>query len=446
MKLYKLAYIDPYLIFTQVSNMRGTIFLDSSMQNDNYGRYSYIVINPIQYFNNDNIHQDCIIWQEILTKNKIQYDNLLPPFIGGLVGYFSYDLMNKLEQVKLTSNEQIVPDYMFALYTQTFAFDHVNKITWIIVQDICIADNNLDNNISLMLDLYNNAKHNMNIKKITQNIISQLKFNSSYKDTEYLTVIDKAKNYILSGDIFEVNITQKFVAKIANDINCVDIYSKLRGANPAPFSAYINFDDLVIMSSSPERFMRIIDKEVEVRPIKGTIKRYEEYELDKIQQDKLYNSQKDRAENIMIVDLMRNDLSKICEANSVVVKQLCQVESYTNLHHLVSVITGQLKKQNSIIDALLKCFPAGSITGAPKIRAMEIIDELEPFKRGVYCGAIGYFSFNQNIDFSVAIRTIIKNKQEISFYSGGAITLDSNPQDEHNELMLKAEKLYNIFK
>jgi para-aminobenzoate synthetase component 1 len=440
MKILTLPYLNPELIFAKVANNVGTIFLDSSMSHEYYGRYSYIVINPIKYYRDGDIFQDVIVWQNILAENAVNYDASLPPFIGGLVGYFSYDLVQQIEQVKM-SNEKVVPNYIFGLYTQVFAFDNIDRKLWIIINDIDQNEILVQQQLDKMLKIYHNAV--VNNVDFDIDYLQTIKFDISDLYNDYINNIIKAKNYIFSGDIFEVNITQKFSTIVDNCFNCFNVYQNLRNINPAPFSAYINFDDLIIMSSSPERFMQIFNREVEVRPIKGTIKRYEDLYLDQLQKERLKNSEKDRAENIMIVDLMRNDLSIICEAESVIVKNLCQVESYTNLHHLVSVIIGKLKDRYSVIDAFLKCFPAGSITGAPKIRSMEIIDELESFKRGVYCGSIGYFSFNQTVDFSVAIRTIIKNNNELSFYSGGAITLDSNPEEEYKELMVKA---YNIIK
>lgn len=437
MRVLNLPYINPELIFAKVAGNIGTIFLDSSMLHEDYGRYSYIVINPITYYKAGNILQDITHWQDILEKNKIDYDDALPPFIGGLVGYLSYDLVTQLENLNV-SKTKVLPDYIFGLYDQVFAFDNINKVLWLIVHDF-----NGETQLEEMLLIYHNVM--LDNKVVSNEFMEKIKFimNSQYDD--YIDSIKKAKDYILSGDIFEVNITQKFSTTLDHEVNCFDIYNDLRNINPAPFSAYINFNDLIIMSSSPERFMQIINQEIEVRPIKGTIKRANDHYLDELQKNILINSEKDRAENIMIVDLMRNDLSKICEAKSVVVKNLCQVESYTNLHHLVSVIIGKLKDKCSIFDAILRCFPAGSITGAPKIRSMELIDKLENFKRGVYCGGIGYFSFNQTVDFSVAIRTIVKNGNELSFYSGGAVTLDSIPEEEYKELMLKANKIINIF-
>ncbi|MCE3269179.1 MAG: pabB, partial [Burkholderiales bacterium] len=244
-------------------------------------------------------------------------------------------------------------------------------------------------------------------------------------------------------DIFEANIAQKFCARINQEYNAHHLYNYLCFKNPAPFAAYLNLDKLKILSASPERFIKINENKVEVRPIKGTAKRSIDPGEDNFLAQTLQTSPKDRAENIMIVDLMRNDLSKICKANSITVGQLCGLESFTNVHHLVSVINGKLKDDINTFDIIQAVFPAGSITGAPKIRAQQVINELERnTPRGISYGNIGYLGFNGNMDLSVAIRTITIFNNEISFHIGGAVTLHSDPVAEYEETMLKGQKLF----
>ncbi|MBY0378837.1 MAG: aminodeoxychorismate synthase component I, partial [Burkholderiales bacterium] len=390
------------------------------------------------------IHQQIIVWNELFASQVInqdhEYDNL--PFIGGLVGFFSYDLGKQLEFIAKNS-DRIIPDYIFGLYNQSFVFDLINKYVYIIVISLNNFEYDYKAQLSVLERIYENANSDCQIN--TMNYLPKIIVTPNFTQEQYVDIVERGIKYISDGDIFEVNLAQCFKAVVNKDYPCELLYHKLRQTNIAPFSAYLNFGSLCIMSASPERFLSIKNRQVEARPIKGTIKRSLDPDEDLQLAIQLSISDKDRAENIMIVDLMRNDLSKICKKETVIVSQLCGVESYTNIHHLVSVINGELKDDTSIFTIIPSCFPGGSITGAPKIRAMQIIDELEPENRGVYCGSIGYFSFNGNVDLSIAIRTIIKNGTDLRYYAGGAITLDSEPIKEYNETLLKAYKLQEIF-
>ena len=263
---------------------------------------------------------------------------------------------------------------------------------------------------------------------------------SNFTEKEYSVAVDRAKEYILSGDIFEVNIAQRFSGSLISG-SSYDLYQKLRSANAAPFCAFSNIGNTSILSTSPERFLKLNQRNIETRPIKGTIARCSSQEDDVKNANQLINSAKDRAENVMIVDLMRNDLSKVSTLHSVKVQKLCGLESFRNVHHLVSVITAELSSNNDAISLLKSCFPGGSITGAPKIRAMEIIDEIEGVRRGPYCGSIGYISDNGCMDISILIRTVVQKGQSITLHSGGAITLDSNATIEYAESLTKAATL-----
>jgi para-aminobenzoate synthetase component 1 len=444
----KVKFLDPVLIFNQVSELFGTIFLDSNMTHEHYARYSFIAINPIHLFCADNkisLESQLLIWQALFDNNKQPYDIKLPPFTGGLAGFISYDLAHQIEFIS-NNKSQIVADYNLGLYSQVFAFDLYKKECYIIVNPVAGYDLDYKKQFTDLCNIYNNAYILQNIPQNINNIeLPSVNFKSNFDSEEYAVATQKAINYIKEGDIFEVNLAQCFKATVAKNFPSAILYNKLRQINSAPFSAYLNFTPLVIMSASPERFISIREKHVETRPIKGTIKRSLDKAEDLQLTQNLKNSDKDHAENIMIVDLMRNDLSKICKPCSVTVSQLCEVESFTNIHHLVSVINGTLKDDASIFDIIPACFPGGSITGAPKIRAMQIIDELEPDKRGVYCGSIGYFGFNSNVDLSITIRTLIKNNNNLRFYVGGAITLDSDPEKEYLETILKGQKITEVF-
>lgn len=439
----KLPYIEPELIFNQVANTYGTIFLDSSQTHSYYGRYSFIAINPTKIISPDNT-PDLEKELKPFTCTRQETDTELTPFTGGLAGYMSYDYNRHFEPI-LKSPITSTPDYWFGLYNQVFAFDHEQQICYLYVTDL---NHKTNSNCDVLLDqleyIYNKVQH-LSANTVPQNPPqSPLIINSNFTKEQYAKQVESAINHILDGDIFEVNLSQQFSCTLPNNYDDVLLYNNLRRLNKAPFASFLNLGELKVLSASPERFLSVQNRKIEVRPIKGTIKCDLDHELDIHLQKKLQSSVKDRAENIMIVDLMRNDLSKICTTNSVQVTKLCGLESFTNLHHLVSVIEGELRPDVNVFDILRATFPGGSVTGAPKIRAMQIIHELEhETPRGVYCGAIGYFGFNGHIDLAMAIRTIVINKNTLSFNVGGAVTLQSDPMSEYEETMLKGRKLHD---
>jgi para-aminobenzoate synthetase component 1 len=264
------------------------------------------------------------------------------------------------------------------------------------------------------------------------------KMRSNFSKQAYEQAVSHARQYILAGDIFEVNLSQQFHAKLDSPEEAMGLYLQLRQTNPAPFSAYLKFDEFVLASASPERFLKVKNRQVESRPIKGTIAVSKDWAENEKNKNALLNSEKDRAENTMIVDLMRNDFSRVCEPNSVVVEKLCGLETYEAVHHLVSVIRGTLQDNKDAIDLLAVSFPGGSITGAPKIRAMQIISELERRPRGPHYGSVGYISFSGDMDTSILIRSFAIEGTDVTLQAGGAITLDSDPSLEYEESLLKA--------
>ena len=254
-----------------------------------------------------------------------------------------------------------------------------------------------------------------------------------------MRAVQRVIDYIYAGDVFQVNLSQRLLAAARDD--AVALYRRLRRCNPAPFAGYFDLGEFQIVSASPERFLRVSDREVETRPIKGTRPRTGDPAIDRAAEAELLASEKDRAENVMIVDLLRNDLARVCEARSVRVGQLCGVEAYQHVLHLVSSVHGRLRDGRSPIDLLRAAFPGGSITGAPKIRAMEIIAELEPTARGAYCGSLGYLGFDGSMDLSILIRTITAGRGWWQFPVGGGIVADSIPEQEYEETWHKAEGL-----
>ena len=438
----ELDYIDPQLIFDLVAHDIGTIFLDSLTNHEHYAKYSYILINPLtQYIAQDNnsLQQQIEQWK-ILLQNNQQNNPNLPPFQGGIAGYFSYDLVREIEYLP-TTKPLLIPSYHLGLYNQIFAFDHINKKCYAYVCNVKEYNLDLEKQFSDLMALYTKAK---NISAVAENVtLPKLNLVSNLTQDKYIESVQKTIEYIRNGDIFEVNLSQCFSAKIDTNYPIIKLYHKLRKINPAPFACYLNFGDLKILSTSPERFLSISsNRQIEACPIKGTIKRSQDPQQDANLAAELFHSEKNQAENIMIVDLMRSDLSKICIPNSVNVQSLCKIETFTNVHHLVSRITGTLNPQIHSLDIINAAFPGGSITGAPKIRSMQIIDELEPITRGIYCGSIGYFGFNGSADLSISIRTLVITNNVLSYNVGGAITLDSDPEEEYQESLLKGQKLY----
>jgi para-aminobenzoate synthetase component 1 len=275
---------------------------------------------------------------------------------------------------------------------------------------------------------------------------------SNFSKGDYLRAVECAKQYINAGDIYQVNLSQRFHTQI--EASPYEIYKRLRTINPAPFSSYLRFDNKYVISSSPERFLSLrstfestgkhsgnIVRNIQTKPIKGTRPRYKDKNINAKMKNDLLSSEKDDAELAMIVDLERNDLGRVCKYNTVKVTGKKKLEEHPTVYHLVATIEGELHSRYDSVDLLKATFPGGSITGAPKVRAMQIIDELEPTKRSVYTGAMGYLSFNGNIDFNIAIRTFLVKNDHIYFQVGGGIVADSNPEDEYEETLHKARAL-----
>jgi para-aminobenzoate synthetase component 1 len=448
-----IEFKDPLLYFKICKNINNIVFFDSVTQHNDLGRYSFIAIDPDYTLTVKDKHlkknsktiTDKSIWECIRNAPDIKPISYLPPFQGGFAGFFSYDLAREIEVLpKISSDNLGCDDIAIGYYNLVISFDNKLKKAWIVAtgyrEDSQCCQKYANSRIKWLLEY---IKDHQDYKECSVVPIKIENIETNFSKKSYIKAVQKAKDYILEGDIFEVNLAQQFLGKIISGSN-IDLYVKLRLANSAPFCAYSNIGNTTILSTSPERFIKLNQEIIEARPIKGTIKRSVIKEEDLENAKILVNSSKDRAENVMIVDLMRNDLSKVAELGSVSVLKLCGLESYKNVHHLVSVIQAKLSPQHDIVSLLKSCFPGGSITGAPKIRAMEIIDEIEGVRRGPYCGSIGYISGKSHMDLSILIRTIVIKDDNISIHSGGAITLDSDPEQEYAETMTKVETLLNV--
>ncbi|MCF0149720.1 MAG: aminodeoxychorismate synthase component I [Clostridium sp.] len=435
---------NPLEVYNVFKDETDTILLDSSKEDETLSKFSFIGLNPFMTFESKG--NTCLIddvkvegepfdvLEKLLLKFKISeevYRHI--PLISGAIGYISYDVCRILEDIPNSSTEDFnISDIKFIFYNNIIIFDLHNNKQYI------TSLKGLDEEIDLIIDKIKNTTsiEECKVEEKRKNFISN--FNKS----EYKSAITKMKNYIVSGDIYIANMTQRFYTDSTED--SFEIYKKLRSINKAPFSAFMNFKDFQVISSSPERFLEINNRRVITRPIKGTRPRGKTKEEDKKNSLELLNSEKDKAELLMVVDLERNDLSKVCKPHSVKVTELFKLETYSTVFHLVSTVEGKLKDKVSAVKCIKECFPGGSITGTPKIRAMEIIEELEGLKRNIYTGSIGYFDFRGNADFNIAIRTIIKKDNKAYFGVGGGITYDSNEEDEYNETLDKAKALMRV--
>ena len=451
-------WVDPESCFSGIANEPFAIWLDSADSNHPNAEYSFIAHQPYQTVIG-------YAWQAVdlfktlsseLQKQATLWDTLddsinaqLPPFRGGAAGFFSYDLAYGLED--LPPNEPPfaidtlnLPAMAVGLYDCVLAFDHKARRCFIIATGLPETD-----------DAKREQKAARSIaawqKQLAQSArtlpppapapaLAQT-LSSNFTRKQFCQSVQSVIDYILAGDIFQANLAQKFSARLNNSDSAFEFYRRLRCINPAPFSCFAQFEGWAIASASPERFLSARHNILETRPIKGTAPRGQTADEDLALANQLLASEKNRAENVMIVDLLRNDLAKNCADGSIKVSQLCILESFSNVHHLVSTIRGQLAKTCTPLDALRDSFPGGSITGAPKIRAMELIAQIEPERRGAAYGSIGYIGFDESMDSNITIRTALVKGQEISFHTGGGIVADSQPQTEYNETLNKAAGL-----
>ena len=449
MKISELHYNgNSEKLFSLVAKEPWSIFLDSGFPNINTGRYDIITARPsitletygkkthIKSLGREITSVDDpfdIVRQNLGNKE----DNLSGlPFCGGAIGYFSYDLCRRLEKLSNKTVQKIdMPDMAIGIYDWSIIIDHHLKRTWL------VSYNRFDSTKLIWQELYELFTSEPLEEDRSFIVNSNLESNLSKKD--YEKAFDCIKKYIRDGDCYQVNFAQHFSAEFQGDTWAA--YRKLRKSNPAPFSAYINLPEGAVLSSSPERFLSLINDQVETKPIKGTKHRsvfaYEDKELASL----LLKSEKDRAENLMIVDLLRNDISKSCKLGSVNVPKLFALETFSSVHHLVSTICGSLANNKDAIDLIRGCFPGGSITGAPKLRSMEIIEELEPDKRSIYCGSIAYIGFDGNMDSNICIRTLIYCKNKIHLFVGGGIVWDSTVDAEYKECFDKASAMLKVF-
>lgn len=442
-----LEYSQDY--FSRIRHLPYPVFLDSGKPASRYGRYDIISAAPQAILISRADQTTLIRDNEQQTLESLPFNALKAlyaeaslscpqpddeaiaalPFCGGMLGYFSYDLGRTIEQMpELSQNDMTLPDMQAGIYSWAIIVDHEQQQSTLVCSPLCSEAD--ANDIQKLLSV---AAQETDQFRLTE------PFTSNVTEQDYHQALTKIDDYIHAGDCYQVNFAQRFTATCEGDAWAA--YQYLREHAPTPYSAFFDTPDGAILSLSPEQFLEVQDGKVTTKPIKGTRPRGSEAESDQALKDELADSEKDRAENLMIVDLLRNDISKVCDHGSVRVPKLFDIESYRNVHHLVSTITGKLNNQFSPIDLLEQSFPGGSITGAPKIRAMEIIEELEPNRRSIYCGSIGYLSFNGRLDSSITIRTLLCQDNRIHCWAGGGIVADSEISDEYQETYNKVNNL-----
>lgn len=372
--------------------------------------------------------------------NKNSFSEVPGDFTGGWVGYFGYELNHEDVRGVGRLTKQRMPDAAFLGADRFLAFDGKDKDVYLVCVSptATMATQWFDETIKQISKMSGLPKTAKSIKSGSKQ--KQLIFSLARNRTQYLEDIKNCKEYLACGDAYQICLTNQFSINLKTD--WTELFLELRRANPAPFSAYLNFGDFALISSSPELFLRTdVNGIVKSKPMKGTAERGKTVEEDKVLSNKLGKTDKDFAENVMIVDLVRNDLGKVCDTGSIEVVKPLSVETYKTVHQLVSTVRGKLKNGKTIIDAIQAAFPGGSMTGAPKIRAMEIIAELEKQPRGIYSGCFGYIGRNGAASLAMTIRTIVAGENKLSFGSGGAILTDSNPEAEYKEMLLKAKAL-----
>ncbi len=434
--------------FRALADLPWAVWLDSAAGSAEAGRYDILAADPYLTLRT---HGDTT---EIATRDgTVTTSNDAPlvllrsllgpvsetpaglPFCGGAIGYLAYDFGRRCEPVAAIAVADIaLPDVALGIYDWAVVVDHVERRTWL------VAAGRDPRTAARWSSLVERLDRKSGPIRQPFRVLSPA--TSNFSKEAYAEAFTRVQAHIRRGDCYQVNLTQRFRARAEGD--AWQAYLKLRSINPAPFAAFLDFPDGKILCSSPERFLRVTDGCVETKPIKGTRPRSADRNRDAALAVELRASAKDRAENVMIVDLLRNDLGKNCAPGSIRVTKLFDVESFASVHHLVSTVEGRLAPGKDVLDLLAGCFPGGSITGAPKVRAMQIIEELEPQRRSIYCGCIGYIGFDGNMDTNIAIRTLVQHGDFVYAWAGGGVVADSELEAEYQESFDKAAALLEV--
>ncbi len=439
---------DAEALFATIRDLDDPIWMDSGKPRSLSGRFDIITAQPATVLEtvgkitriitpqatHESREDPFALAQQLLdTLEPIDHGLSHYPFLGGLAGYFGYDLGHRIEALPdLLGKVDSLPDLRLGLYNWALVLNHSSRKAWLIFRNDCPA--NLRETVSKRLKQADSGQN-------LPDGASTNPFEPSMSREAYLNAVSHIKAYIGQGDCYQVNLARHFSSEYQGD--SWQLYRALRRILPSPYSCYYQFGERnqAVLSFSPERFLKLSAGQVETKPIKGTARRGRTVEEDQQNAIELMNSTKNRAENLMIVDLLRNDLGKTCQPGTIRVPKLFALESFPNVHHLVSTVTGKLRDGESPLSLLRGCFPGGSITGAPKKRAMEIIETLETCRRSVYCGSIGYISSTGRMDTNIAIRTILADGDKLHCWGGGGIVADSNAESEFQEILDKIRVL-----
>ena len=449
--------LTPVAAWVHLSNKAEYAFLLESVEKGNqYSRYSYVGINPQKILKHKNgvttvtengqtINIDKP-FLDLLREMQSQYNMTklpgIPSFTGGLVGYLGYETIAWIEDIPIHGNSDLnVPDSVFMLFEDMIAFDHL-KGSALVISNVNINSScDLNEQYNLAddrIDVIGKALHS-NVDYRTPVRVEQSRVSSNFNQDSFESAVLKAKQHITDGDIFQLVLSQRFERKTS--VDPTTLYRALRTINPSPYMFHLKIKDFDIIGASPELLVKVEEGTVEIRPIAGTRQRGETETEDKLLALDLINDEKECAEHLMLLDLGRNDVGRVSEYGSVTIPENMKIENYSHVMHIVSDVKGKLAKDKDSFDALMSGFPAGTVTGAPKIRAMEIIHELEQERRDIYSGAVGFFDFTGNVNTCIAIRTMLLKDGSAHFQSGAGIVHDSNPTKEFEETVNKAKAI-----
>jgi para-aminobenzoate synthetase component 1 len=453
----EIDYRDPAAALAALPLEPGLVFLDSAQPHPELGRWSWLAADPfahftvadgVAYWNGEPLsgHPSHVLRRQ-LTRFSHQSSDPDLAFCGVATGIFAYEAGRLFERLPEPKRRDGRPEVDLWFHDVGIAFDAVERRAFLISsgwpeEDAARRGRRAHLRLEAFRERLTRARPARAEKPI---VIPRERWQPNMSPDAFKAVVERTRAYIAAGDIFQANLTQAWRADLPPEFDPLTLYAQLRRANPAPFGGLLLMPDRLVASTSPEGFLLLQGGRAETRPIKGTRRRSLDPVEDRRLAEELVASEKDRAENVMIVDLMRNDFSRACRPGTVQVPVLCGLESYASVHHLVSVVRGHLKPGFDALHLLAACFPGGSITGAPKIRAMQVIHELEPEPRGVYCGSIVHFGYDGSLSSNIAIRTLIVEDGVARIHAGGGITLLSDPEEEYVETLVKAERIFAAF-
>jgi anthranilate synthase component 1 len=461
--VYSADLLTPVSAYLRIAKgARYSFLLESVEGGEKIARYTFAGANPEEVFRYANgacvmESRDRLVWEErdpvsFLRSRIERFQPVrlqgLPPLVAGAIGYFSYDMVRLIERLPRHLRDEIgLYDAMLMFYHGIIAFDHVQHRLWIVRNVFTEGEGSLRAKYDAAVREIKRTKRRLEEpvaaeqpkKEAKTKKRSPLRVKSNFERGEYLDLVRKAKAYIRAGDIFQVVLSQRFSAKTQADP--FEVYRELRVLNPSPYPFYLQLNDVCIVGSSPEMLVKVQGRDVFYRPIAGTQPRGKDEAEDVRLEKQMLASEKERAEHIMLVDLGRNDLGRVCDYGTVAVEQLLTVERFSHVMHLVSSLRGRLREDVDCFDALMACFPAGTVSGAPKVRAMEIIEELERTRRGIYAGGVLYLDFAGNLDSCIALRTMVIKNGVAHVQAGGGIVADSTPEGEYQESLNKSKAL-----